>query len=428
MQHHKYIRFAAAMIVVMVCHAPCFADSRQTGTSQAIFAPSFSSLQVEVDGAPLAPPVIYLNTSDRITVKFDERADDMRYMRYDIVACDSDWRPSQLIESEYIDGFNDGYVTDYTLSSLTPTNYVHYEIQLPNDEIRITHPGNYLLRVFDEDDRDIPLLQARFYVVDPAVAIGAEVTSRTDIDTNNAHQQLIINVQTDKIKNVENYFNEFKLVAIQNGRPDNAVLLTRPSRIDGHTLVYDHSRQLIFPAGNEYRRFETVSDKYPGMGVEHVIWDDTYPHYELYPADSRRYEPYLYDQTQYGRYTVRNDAVTDSDSQAKYCIVHFTLNEPQRIDGDYYIEGDLTGRRFSPDNRMIYNQQTQRYEASLLLKQGSYNYQYLFVPKGTQKGMTQPIEGDKYETVNQYTILVYHRGPMDRADSLIGAATVTSGI
>lgn len=159
-----------------------------------------------------------------------------------------------------------------------------------------------------------------------------------------------------------------------------------------------------------------------------MIWDDTYPHYELYPAASRRYEPYLYDQTQYGRYTVRNDAVTDSDSQAKYCIVHFTLNEPQRIDGDYYIEGDLTGRRFGPDNRMIYNQQTQRYEASLLLKQGSYNYQYLFVPKGTQKGMTQPIEGDKYETVNQYTILVYHRGPMDRADSLIGAATVTSGI
>ncbi len=417
------------MVVVMVCHAPCFAaDSRQTDTSQTIFAPSFSSLQVEVDGAPLAPPVIYLNTNDRITVNFDERAVVMRYIRYVIVACDSDWRPSQLIESEYIDGFNDGYVTDYTLSSLTPTNYVHYEIQLPNDEIRITHPGNYLLRVFDEDDRDIPLLQARFYVVDPAVAIGAEVTSRTDIDTNNAHQQLIINVQTDKIKDVENYFNEFKLVAIQNGRPDNAVLLSRPSRIDGHTLVYDHSRQLIFPAGNEYRRFETVSDKYPGMGVEHVIWDDTYPHYELYHAASRRYEPYLYDQTQYGRYTVRNDAVTDSDSQAKYCIVHFTLNEPQRIDGDYYIEGDLTGRRFGPDNRMIYNQQTQQYEASLLLKQGSYNYQYLFVPKGTQKGMTQPIEGDKYETVNQYTILVYHRGPMDRADSLIGAATVTSGI
>lgn len=397
-------------------------------TSQQIFSPTFYTLQVEVEGAPLAPPVIYLNTNDRITIKFDERADDMRYLRYEIILCDSDWQPSQLVESEYLDGFNDGHITDYALSSLTPVNYVHYTIRIPNDEIRLTHPGNYLLRVFDEDDRDVTLLQARFYVVNPSVGIGAEVTSRTDIDTNSSHQQIRVNVNTDNVKEVENYFNEFTLVAIQNGRTDNSVRLSRPSRIDGHTLIYDHARQLIFPAGNEYRRFETVADKYPGMGVEHIIWDDTYPHYELYPAASRRYDPYIYDQTQFGRYVVRNDAVLDSDTQAKYCIVHFALDEPQRLDGDYYIEGDLTGRRFSPDSRMIFNPATARYEASLLLKQGSYNYQYVFVPKGTHMGLTQTVEGDKYETVNQYTILVYHRGPMDRADSLIGAVTVTSGI
>lgn len=401
---------------------------KATDTTQRIFAPSFSSLQVEVEGAPMEPPIIYLNTNDRITIKFDERADDMRYMRYEVISCDSDWKPSQLVESEYIDGFNDGHVTDYELSSLTPTNYVHYTIRIPNDELRITRPGNYLLRIFDEDDRDTTLLQARFYVVSPAVDINAAVTSRTDIDTNNAHQQLIVNVNTAKVKDVENYFNEFKLVAIQSGRTDNQVMLSRPSRIDGHTLVYDHSRPLIFPAGNEYRRFETVADKYPGMGVDHIVWEDPYPHYVLYADESRRHEPYLYDQTQFGRYTVRNDAAYDSDSQAKYAIVHFTLKEPKRLDGEYYIEGDLTGRRFSPDSRMIYNPDTEAYEASLLLKQGSYNYQYLFLPTGTQKGLTQTVEGDKYETVNQYTILVYHRGPMDRADSLIGAATVTSGI
>lgn len=101
---------------------------KATDTTQRIFAPSFSSLQVEVEGAPMAPPIIYLNTNDRITIKFDERADDMRYMRYEVISCDSDWKPSQLVESEYIDGFNDGHVTDYELSSLTSTNYVHYTI------------------------------------------------------------------------------------------------------------------------------------------------------------------------------------------------------------------------------------------------------------------------------------------------------------
>lgn len=395
-------------------------------TSQKIFSPSFSSLQVEVAGAPLSPPVIQLHTADYITVKFDERADDMRYLRYELIHCDSDWQPSQLLESEYIDGFNDGHVNDYRLSSLTSLNYVHYEIHLPNDEIRLTRPGNYLIRIFDEDDRDTTLLQARFYVVAPSVGINADVTSRTDIDTNDSHQQLLVRVDTDKVKDIESYFSEFKLVAIQNGREDNRVTVTRPSRIEGTTLVYDHSRELIFPAGNEYRRFETVFDKYPGMGVDYVTWEDPYPQYTLLTDESRMHDPYLYDQTQFGRYFVRNSSTDDPDTQAKYCIVHFSLKEPQRVDGSFYIEGDLTGRLFSPDNRMIYNPSTEQYEASLLLKQGSYNYQYLFVPNGTTQGQTYPIEGDKYETNNQYTILIYHRKPMDRADSLIGAATVTS--
>lgn len=187
MRTKRLISFLVVIAVTAGC-GTARVNAAGMDTSQRIFAPSFSALQVEIDGAPLMPPVIYLNNNDRITIKFDERADDMRYMRYEIIACDSDWRPSQLIESEYIDGFNDGHVTDYELSSLTPTNYVHYVIRVPNDEIRIIRPGNYLLRVFDEDDRDTTLLQARFYVVSQEVGIGAEVTSRTDIDTNNAHQ------------------------------------------------------------------------------------------------------------------------------------------------------------------------------------------------------------------------------------------------
>ncbi|MEG1999419.1 MAG: hypothetical protein RR015_05330 [Bacteroidales bacterium] len=55
-----------------------------------------------------------------------------------------------------------------------------------------------------------------------------------------------------------------------------------------------------------------------------------------------------------------------------------------------------------------------------MLKQGSYNYQYLFVPKGETKGKSSVIEGNKYQTSNEYRVNVYHRRPGERYDRLIG--------
>ena len=69
---------------------------------------------------------------------------------------------------------------------------------------------------------------------------------------------------------------------------------------------------------------------------------------------------------------------------------------------------------------MVYNPATGLYERSMLLKQGAYNYQYLIVPPGAKRGYTNRIEGDKYQTVNEYTARVYHRRKGERYDRLIG--------
>ncbi|MFR5942933.1 MAG: hypothetical protein ACLUIE_13980 [Parabacteroides merdae] len=57
-------------------------------------------------------------------------------------------------------------------------------------------------------------------------------------------------------------------------------------------------------------------------------------------------------------------------------------------------------------------------------KQGSYNYQYLFAPDGSTVGETGPIEGNYYQTQNEYTIYVYYRPMGARYDRLIGVTTV----
>ena len=76
---------------------------------------------------------------------------------------------------------------------------------------------------------------------------------------------------------------------------------------------------------------------------------------------------------------------------------------------------------------MHYNHNTQCYELDLMLKQGAYNYQYLWVPDGTSVGKTSTVEGDFYQTVNEYQIMVYNRKRGERYDRLIGTSIIYSG-
>ncbi len=407
-----------ALYAALGCLAAEPADTRT-----AIFDPDFSTLQVYVDDEILADPVITLDGSRRLTVEFDERADDVRYMRYSLTHCNADWRPSDLIAIEYLDGFNEGVVDDYGFSHATTVQYIHYRISLPNDRILITHSGNYLLRVYDESDPDVTLLQARFKVTEQSVGISGQVSSRTDVDYNRSHQQLSVAVDPGKLP-VQDAFNDFKLVVTQNNRSDNARILLHPLRMQGNSLIYEHLPELIFDGGNEYRRFETVSTRVPSMNVETVAYQYPYYHAILAGDEVRAYDCYAYDSTQAGRYVVRESDSSDSPTEADYVITHFTLYMPQLQGVDIHIEGDLTNRRLDDTSRMRYNPETEAYEKALLLKQGSYNYQYLAVPQGTATGVTATVEGNFYNTGNEYQLAVYRRLPSERADRLLGYSTI----
>lgn len=398
----------------------------QEDTMTGVFCPSFHSLQVKVEGNELAPPIIMLNSNDRIIINFDEIAEDQRYMRYSLVHCDAQWRPSGLVDAEYIDGFNLGDVEQYEFSQMTTTHYVNYTIALPNDQVRFTISGNYLLKVFPEDNPDEILLQARFSVSENTMKVSGGVTSRTDIDYNNRHQQLSVVVDADKVR-VQDMFNDLKLVITQNGRIDNQVVVNKPLRIGGRIAYFEHLQPLIFLAGNEYRRMEIISTQYPGMGVEEISYANPLYHM-LLTVDQPRYAgSYSYDQTQFGRYKIREYNSSMSDIEADYVIAHFSLDMPELINTDIFLDGDFTYRRFSPQSRMIYNNATKCYEKSILLKQGAYNYQYLTVPSGSSHGKTSIVEGNFYQTINEYVAMVYHRPPGSRYDRLVGATIIYSG-
>lgn len=409
------------VILFLSAAVSAWAEDTMTG----IFDDSFHTLRISVNDNYMAPPVLMLDSGDELTISFDEITESNSYLRYSLMHCNANWTQSSLVESEFLDGFNFGNVDDYEYSQLAATHYVNYRITLPNDRFRFKVSGNYLLRVYRDDDPDTTLLQARFMVSESTATVTADVLGVTDIDYNDAHQQVSVTVDATNAK-VEDVFNDMMVYVSQNGRLDNEVMVRQPLRVSGKTAYYEHLRPLIFPAGNEYRRMETVSTTYPGMNVESVDYYDPYYHATLTTDYPRSADKYIYDQTQSGRFFVREYNSSNSDTEADYVVTHFTLDAPE-LPGKYiFLDGDFTSRRFDPQSLMTYNRATGRYEKTLLLKQGAYNYQYLTVDAGSSNSTasTSVIEGDFYQTRNEYLVKVYTRRRGERYDRLIGVTTV----
>lgn len=381
------------------------------------------TLQVSLEGNPMAPPVIVLGSGDRLIFSFDCLENDRSYFRYCLTHCNADWQPSVLVDSEIIDGFNEAVIEDYDFSRGTTVNYVNYRFAIPSPDMTPLVSGNYLVSVYSEERPEQTVAQWRFMVSEQTASVSASLTSRTDVDYNEGHQQLSVAVETDR-REAADPFNDLMVMIQQNGRLDNEIALRHPLRMSGRTAVYEHQAPLIFEAGNEYRRFETVSLDYPGMRIASTDYIDPYYHASIEMDTVRAYAPYSYDSTQNGRFRIREYDSDNPDTHADYVVVHFTLDTPEMPGTMIFIDGDLTSRRFDDSSLMTFNNATGRYEKAMLLKQGSYNYQYLAVPPGERRGYTADVEGDRYQTVNEYLIKIYSRQPGERYDRLLGVSRI----
>ncbi len=383
-------------------------------------SPEVKSLQVEVVDRWLSPPVIPLEGNEEIEIRFDRMTQDDTYYRYSLTHCNADWRPSGLSTMEYMVGFNHNDVDYWDYSFNTFAAYTHYSIILPNEHVQLRVSGNYVVKVFADNDPDTPILYACFSVYENGVQINATASSITDIGHNREHQQVEAQVNFTHFP-IRNPQTDLRLYISQNNRLDNEVCVSNPLYVRGNIAGFEHNRDMIFEAGNEYRRFEMASIRYAGIGIASIRLINPLYHATLNTDTPRANTSYRYDETQHGRYLVRESGATDSHLEADYFIVHFALDmDTPLLDGDIYLNGDFTYNTLDEAYKMVYNYDTRQYENQLLLKQGAYNYQYLYVPYDGGKATTKRIEGNFYETTNDYLMKVFYRPFGERYDRLIG--------
>lgn len=415
------LRVSALCAIFTAFSSTCAIAATDTDTK--IFDRNFRTLKCTTADNFMSPPVVRLGTDDQLIITFDEIGEDNSFLECRLIHCDRDWQPSRLIESEYIDGFNSMRIEDFAQSYSTFVHYTNYRVVIPSDDLRIIHSGNYLLQVYDPDDPDRTILQTRLQATENITDITAEVNTRTDRGHNTSWQQLSLSLDTSPLGNV-NPYQDLTVEVTQNMNGYTKRTIKSPLRVSGNFAAYEHLDNLVFPASNEYRRFEVTSTAFPGMHVDSLRHMGSNYHVWLKTDYPRAESQYSYDRTQHGRYIVREYNATDSDLAADYVTVHFRLESPRIPGVRIYVDGEFTHGVFSPENELIYDDSEQAYTLQIPLKQGAYNYQYVIRRDGESSISSAPIEGDKYETDNEYNIAIWFHPPGARADRLIFAGTI----
>lgn len=391
------------IVVPMDSHAQWFGSrSEQINTPRII-----------VDGDWERTPIVDMTADETIEFSFDEMSHRYHRFTYYIQHCNAQWELSDILESDYLDGFNDQPIDDWQNSMNTTFDYTHYRLVIPNNEVRLKISGNYRVSI-REDGREVAFF--KFCMTEGKTLLSAKISGNTDIDTHDSHQQMDLTVNYGSLT-VRDPAKELYTVVMQNRRTDNAVFNPTPTYDAGNRLTYEHCRQLIFTAGNEFRRFEVVNMYEYHMNVDLISFHDPFYHATL--SQDTRHHAYKYDYDHNGRYLIRYNQASDSDTEADYLFVHFNLASDRLTGGRLYVYGHFTGGNLTSKYEMEYNEREKAYQSTVLLKQGAYDYQYLWVPDGESAGQTKPTEGDWYETKNEYLILLYYRQRGSRYDRLV---------
>lgn len=382
-----------------------------------ILSSGIESLTVIANNDWQSLPVIRLGEG-RLDIDFDDLTHKYHRYVYKIEHCESDWTISDgLFTSDIINGFAEGNtIDDVTESEGTNTQYTHYHIGIPNEKCSLKMSGNYMLTVSDENNYDVPVLKAFFMVEEPAMLVRMEATTNTDIDFNASHQQISMSINYGKLR-VTDPSSQIKTVVMKNRQWHDARINVKPQMVRPDGLAWEHCREYIFNAGNEYHKFEILDTDHPSMGVERVEWDGN--EYNAYISIDHPRRNYVYDKDANGSFLIRNSDNIDNDIASDYMNVHFQLTCQEPVNGDVYINGAWTNDSFSDEYKMKYDYSEKCYKTCIRLKLGYYSFKYLQKsPNGSISIM--PTEGNFWQTENEFQSLIYYRTPSDRSDRLVG--------
>tara|TARA_B110000196_G_C21131068_1_gene658489 strand:- start:151 stop:1470 length:1320 start_codon:yes stop_codon:yes gene_type:complete len=371
----------------------------------------------------LSLPIINLNSAEQLLISFDDLDTDIKDYYFTIIHCKSDWTASDLMQSEYIDGFTDEPITNYEFSFNTLQKYSHYSFNFPTEELKPLLSGNYVFKIYEQGGETIAF--KRFMVLETMLTIKAEVRRATLVDDRKTKHEIDFIIKHPDIT-IADPFSDIKVTIKQNNRGDNAITDLKPLFVKNNELIYDYQEDNTFWGNNEFRHFDIKSLRYQSERIKEIIFDSTYHHVYLFNDRKRPFDRYSIEPDINGKFLIKSQEGWKSSIEADYAFVHFTLPVDHISYGELYVIGEFTNWQLEAANKLKYNAEKMQYEASIYLKQGYYNYHYALKDTTTNRVDVSFIEGTHYQTRNDYYIYVYYRAVGDRYDRFVGFLKTSS--
>tara|TARA_R110000787_G_scaffold196454_6_gene307825 strand:- start:1159 stop:2373 length:1215 start_codon:yes stop_codon:yes gene_type:complete len=355
-----------------------------------------------------------------IELNFDDLEGDQKDYYYKIELMTHDWKKSNLIANQYINGFQSNIIFNVENSFNTFQNYTHYSVQFPNQNTKITKSGNYMLSILDEVE-DV-IFTRRFTLYENTVTVGVSVSRSRNTKNMNEEQTVNFLVNHPRLQ-INNPSQEVHVAILQNENWKTALTNIQPQFYKPNQLIYRYTRKTNFWGGNEYLFFDNKIIRNSSINVAKVERKDIFHNY-LYPYKNREVKSYTYNPDINGQFVIRTLEGSNPKTEADYAMMHFTLEVENEItDKDLYVIGAFNNFSLNEENKMLFDAGTNSYNTNFMLKQGFYNY--TFVTKSLDDVISEAeIRGNFSKTENDYTVIVYYKAFGALFDRVIGVGTI----
>ena len=366
-------------------------------------------------------PLFRLN--DAFQLQFDDLYGDEANYYYQIVHCDYDWKKSQLSPAEYIQGFDDQRIQEYYNSFNTLQIYSHYKLSFPNKFTRFLVSGNYILKIVNEAKEVV--FSRKFVIYEDLVSVPIQVKRARNLKNIEGKQNLDFAIKSPTIQ-FQSPLQNIKISILKNDQFNFAINNVKPMYTIGNDLIYKYDAETQFWAGNEFLFFENKNIQAAGNNVAFIDSKGVYNSH-LYTNNARANNIYTYYPDINGNFVVKNINAENNELEADYAWVYFSLSAPAYFGkSDIYVTGMFNNFALNAENKMDYNKDKAIYEKAIMIKQGFTNFQYTIADSKGVVDEENNLDGNFWQTENNYSILVYYRENGQRYDRIIGKGIATS--